>query len=333
MNPVAGGQAPWVARQLQTLLAHRGHAWLLQGPAGLNQLDLAMALAQAWLCDAPTPQGACGHCASCHGVAVRTHPDLMVLMPETLMLEQDWPLPPKARKDIDDKKRKPSGDVRVEAIRSVVDFAQRTSARGRGKVVLVYPAEKMNRVSAAALLKTLEEPAGDTRFVLATNAAHLLLPTIRSRCLAHTMHWPALDEAAAWLQQQGLVPAQVATVLRAAGGRPGAALRAAGQGQDGDFWPALTRALARADASPLADLSMAEVVDALQKICHDMAALSVGAPPRFLDPAWLPAKRAPMPALVAWWRELGEAARRADHPLNRGLALEVLVHSAQRVLN
>ena len=75
-------------------------------------------------------------------------------------------------------------------MRDAVEFAQRTSGRGRGKVVLVYPAERMNHVTANALLKTLEEPAGDLRFVLASEAAHQLLPTIRSRCLGHTMVWP-----------------------------------------------------------------------------------------------------------------------------------------------
>ena len=53
--------------------------------------------------------------------------------------------------------------------------------------MLDYPAEQMNHVTANALLKTLEEPPGDVRFVLASEAAHQLLPTIRSRCLGHTM--------------------------------------------------------------------------------------------------------------------------------------------------
>ena len=67
--------APWIARQLESLLAQRGHAWLLQGPSGLGQFELAEALVRAWLCDAPTPHGACGQCASCHGIDVHTHPD------------------------------------------------------------------------------------------------------------------------------------------------------------------------------------------------------------------------------------------------------------------
>ena len=163
--------APWIAVQTSALLAQRGHAWLLAGPSGLGQYSLALALVRAWLCEAASQQGACGVCASCHAVDVRTHADLCVLMPETVMLELDWPLSEKAQAEIDDKKRKPSKEIRVDAMREAVEFSQRTSARGKGKAVLVFPAERMNNVTANALLKTLEEPVGDVKFVLACDAA------------------------------------------------------------------------------------------------------------------------------------------------------------------
>ena len=116
--------APWIQRQLGPLLAQRGHAWLLQGPSGLGQYPLALALVRAWLCEAPSAeQGACGHCGSCHAIDVRTHADLCVLMPETEMLALGWPLSEKAQADIDDKKRKPSREIRVEAMRDAVEFA------------------------------------------------------------------------------------------------------------------------------------------------------------------------------------------------------------------
>ena len=124
--------APWLRQQLSALLAQRGHAWLLHGPSGLGQYRLGLELTRAWLCEAPTPQGACGQCASCHAIGVRTHADLFVLMPEIVMMALGWPLSEKAQADIDDKKRKPSREIRVEAMRDAVGFAQRTSARGRG---------------------------------------------------------------------------------------------------------------------------------------------------------------------------------------------------------
>ena len=325
--------APWLQRQLDALLAQRGHAWLLQGPSGLGQFELALALVRAWLCDQPTPDGACGLCPSCHGIDVHTHPDLVVLMPETEMLARGWPLPEKAQAEIDDKKRKPSREIRVDAMREAIEFAQRTSGRGRGKAVLVYPAERMNAVTANALLKTLEEPPGDARFVLATDAAHLLLPTIRSRCLSHTLAWPPADEALAWLATQGLAGPQAAALLQAAGGRPAEALALAEGKDSARRWSQLAPALARGDVAALADLPLPEAVARLQKLCHDLLALQVGAAPRFFAPADLPRQPLSLLALTRWWQQLAQSARTAEHPLNAGLATEFLVSSARQALN
>ena len=325
--------APWIDRQLRALLAQRGHAWLLQGPSGLGQFELAMGLVRAWLCDAPTPEGACGRCASCHGIDVHTHVDLAVLMPETEMLVRGWPLPEKAQREIDEKKRKPSKDIRVEAMRETIEFAQRTSGRGRGKAVLVYPAERMNPVSANALLKTLEEPPGDVRFVLATDAAHLLLPTIRSRCLAHTLAWPESAEALSWLAGQGVATGSGQALLHAAGGRPAAALALAEDPQAATRWAQWPRALAGGDASVLTGLPQPEAVARLQKLCHDTLAVQLGAAPRFFAPGDLPTRPLSHAALLRWWQQLTQAARTAEHPLNAGLAAEFLASTARSALN
>lgn len=323
---------PWIAGQLRRLLEQRGHAWLLQGASGLGQYGLALDLVRAWLCEQPGPDGACGQCGSCHAIEVHTHADLCVLMPETAMLELGWPLAEKAQQDIDDKKRKPSKEIRVEAMRDAVEFAQRTSARGRGKAVLVYPAERMNHVTANALLKTLEEPPGDVKFVLASEASHQLLPTIRSRCLGHTMTWPQPDEGLAWLTAQGLAANDAAVLLRAAGGRPDDALALARSGRDAKQWSLLPKALARGDGSVLADWSPGQAVDALQKVCHDLLSHRAGGQPRFFDAADLPAAGS-LPALNDWSKALARTARTVEHPFNAGLMLEALVSQARSALN
>jgi DNA polymerase III subunit delta' len=324
--------APWLSAQLEQLLPQRGHAWLLHSPSGLGQYALALDLARGWLCDAPTAKGPCGHCASCHAIDVRAHTDLCVLMPETVMLELAWPLGEKAQADIDDKKRKPSKEIRVEAMRDAVEFAQRTSGRGRGKVLLVYPAERMNSITANTLLKTLEEPPGDLRFVLATEAAHQLLPTIRSRCLSHTMTWPDEAQALDWLRQQDVSPMHARALLRAAGGRPDDALALARAGLDPKAWASLPRALARGDGSAIADWGLPQVVAAMQKVCHDQLAVQAGASPRFFETADLP----PVGSYVAlgdWAKELARTARTVEHPFNAGLMLEALVSRARSALN
>jgi DNA polymerase-3 subunit delta' len=323
---------PWIAAQLTALLAQRGHAWLLQGPSGLGQYDLGLGFVRGWLCEHPTPEGACGHCGSCHAIDVRTHADLCVLMPETWMIELGWPLSEKAQTEIDDKKRKASKEIRVEAMRDAVEFSQRTSARGRGKAVLVYPAERMNHVTANALLKTLEEPPGDVKFVLASEAAHQLLPTIRSRCLGHTMAWPEPEVARAWLVEQGVVASQASALLRAAGGRPNDALLASQGGLDPKVWSLLPKALARGEAAAFANWAPAQAVDALQKLCHDLLATRSGAAPRFFEPSDLPASVG-IGALGQWSRELARTARTVEHPFNAGLMLEALVSQAHKTLN
>ncbi|MGQ2993580.1 DNA polymerase III subunit delta' [Variovorax sp.] len=325
--------SPWLRQPLVELLRQRGHAWLLQGPSGLGQYDLALALASAWLCEQPTEEGAaCGHCPSCHAIEVRTHADLCVLMPEVAMLDLGWPLDEKAQADIDDKKRKASREIRVEAMRDAVGFAQRTSARGRGKVVLVYPAERMNTIAANALLKTLEEPVGDVRFVLASEAAWQLLPTIRSRCLGFTLPWPDTQQAEAWLATQDVPAADAAALLRAAGGRPSDALRLARTGQSPKAWALLPKAVLRGDVGALSDQAPAQAVGALQKLCHDLMAIGNGAAPRFFEPGDLPAAPSRL-ALARWSKSLAASARTAEHPFNAGLMLEALVSEARSTLN
>jgi DNA polymerase-3 subunit delta' len=330
MNPLTA--APWIAAQATQLLAQRGHAWLLAGPSGLGQYSLALALVRAWLCDAPSAQGACGRCSSCHAIDVHAHADLCVLMPETVMLSLGWPLGEKAQSDIDDKKRKPSKEIRVDAMRDAVEFSQRTSARGRGKAVLVFPAERMNNITANALLKTLEEPPGDVKFVLASDAAHQLLPTIRSRCLGHTMVWPDSKDSLQWLEGQGIPSPQARIMLRAAGDRPEDAVLFSQSGRDAQAWVKLPKAMARGDISVLKDWTPAQAVDALHKLCHDLLAVKTGAAPRFFETADLPLGGS-LESLTAWSKALAATMRTVEHPFNAGLMLEALASQAQYALN
>ncbi len=361
--------APWLQTQLESLLQQRGHAWILGGPSGLGQFELALATARAWLCEQATPQGACNHCASCHAVDVHTHADLSVLMPETLSLELGWPLDQKTQDDLDAKKRKPSKEIKVDAAREVVSFTQFTRSRGSTKVVLVFPAERMNHITANTLLKTLEEPPGAVKFILATEAAHQLLPTIRSRCIGHTMVWPPFDEALAWLQAQTAAQpasdasakaarpaktpdaADLQTLLAAAGGRPADALawvQSAAPADAADHWQSLPVAMARGDVNALSGFSPGEAVVALQKLCHDAMALKMGAVPRFFSAKDIAAVSAMRPgpaarqnqsgaasvqALSQWAKELATTARTVEHPYNPGLMLEFLVNRAALALN
>lgn len=328
-------KAPWIHRQSLSLLAQQGHAWLLQGPSGLGQYALATAMVSAWLCESEhaLTKGACGQCGSCHALSVHTHADLFVLMPETVLLELGWPLSEKAQAEIDNKTRKPSKEIRIDAMRDAIEFSQRTNARGRGKAVLVYPAERMNHVTANALLKTLEEPPGDVKFVLASEAAHQLLPTIRSRCLIHTMAWPNHQEAEAWLTQHGFSAEEATFALRTAGGRPDEVFRQKELGQTMQWWAQFPRAMQAGDASYCSNLPPSEVIDALQKLCHDLMMRQAEASLRYFNASDLPSIKSNGANLTAWFKRLSQAARSSEHPFNAGLMLEALCSEAREVIN
>ena len=321
--------APWIERPLRELLKQVGHAWLILGPSGLGQFELARALSKAWLCEAVTPAGACAQCPSCHTFESQTNPDLFNLMPEEFMLDHGYTLSEKVQKELDDKKRKPSREIKVEQARDLIEFSQLTRSGSIGKVALVHPAERMNTITANTLLKTLEEPPEGFRFVLTTQAVHELLPTIRSRCQSFTLTGPSPEESLTWLTQRGLPETEASVWLKAAGGRPQNALDLAQHsGLGAKDWVKIPKSVAAGDISMLTQLQSADVVDVLQKLCHDMLAVSVGGDGVFFDTQCLP-KPGNFRALSDWSRDLMKSAQTADHPFNKGLMLEALVSQAK----
>ncbi|MEP7294722.1 MAG: DNA polymerase III subunit delta' [Burkholderiales bacterium] len=322
---------PWLEQIVRdTLRSQRAHALLLQGPQGVGQFELAITLAQAWLCESATVGARpCGHCASCKLVQAKSHPDLLVLIPEVMQPDLGWGAGDDEAATERASKTKPSQEIKVDAVRRAVAFAQITSARGRGKVVVLHPAERMNGISANTLLKTLEEPAGAARFVLSCAAPDALLPTIRSRCQSITLGLPPTAQAVAWLEGRGVANAGV--MLAAAGGQPQEALAWSEQGIDAALWTRLPTLVSQGLPQALAAWPLPRVVDALQKLCHDSALAAAGATPRYFPAASI-APGADVGALSRWMTELLRVARHAEHPWNAGLVIESLVQQGQRAL-
>jgi DNA polymerase-3 subunit delta' len=323
---------PWLGAPLQEALrTQRGHALLIHGPQGIGQFELALTLAQAWLCETNPTTQPCGTCASCRLTQAHSHPDLLVLLPEALRESLGWG----AADDADEgeggksSKAKPSKEIKVEAVRAAVSFAQSTSARGRRKVVVIHPAERMNAIAANTLLKTLEEPPGDARFVLSCGAPDALLPTIRSRCQAVPLALPAADVATAWLASQQV--AQPEVLLAAAGGQPLEALQWVQEGVDAVTWARLPKQLAAGEVGVLASWPLPRLLDALHKLCHDAMCVACAAPPRYFPPATLPTGAALL-ALVAWSHALRKTLRHDEHPWNLPVMVESLVLQAREAL-
>ncbi|WP_343572805.1 DNA polymerase III subunit delta' [Pseudomonas sp.] len=202
---------PWqqgLWRQLSGRERH-AHAYLLHGPAGIGKRVLAETLVHLLLCQKPTNGKACGQCKACQLLAAGTHPDFFLLEPE-----------------------EPEKPIRVDQVRELVDFVVQTAQLGGRKVVLLEPAEAMNLNAANALLKSLEEPSGDTVLLLISHQPSRLLPTIKSRCVQQACPQPNAEQSRAWLA--GALPEEstegLDELLVLAGGSPLTALRLHGQG-------------------------------------------------------------------------------------------------------
>lgn len=339
---------PWLQAPLNEALGQlHGHAALLHGPAGVGQFEFALALARSWLCEGHPPRQpgapalpACGRCAACHLIDAGSHPDLMVVLPEALQATLGWQAGDAEGEGGGEKgadkgsgKRKPSQEIKVDAIRAVVQFSQHTASRGRAKVVLIHPVERMNTVAANTLLKTLEEPPGQVRFVLSGAALDQLLPTVRSRCQAWQLPTPDPALTTDWLCQtvEKLSATDARILIDAAGGQPLTALEQVSQGLDARQWQRIPQDLIAGQAQALAQWPLPMLIETLQKVCHDLARVAVGGAPRYFPAEALPTDR-DLTRLTAWSSELRRASRHADHPWNQALKAESLLLQTRAAL-
>lgn len=194
---------------------------LIRGMPGLGGLQLALRLAAAALCEAPSTGGdACGRCRGCRWVAAGSHPDLVRVEPD-----------------------KPEAPIRVDAVRELGETLALASHAGGRRVAVLAPADALNAAAANALLKTLEEPPAGTVLVLVTARAGRLPATVRSRCQVLALR-PVFDRTTeAWLAERLPDGARAAEWLAAAGGAPLAALELAGS-QRAELLGALYQGLA-----------------------------------------------------------------------------------------
>jgi DNA polymerase-3 subunit delta' len=177
------------------------HALMLEGPAGTGKTSLARAMVARLLCR-EQQDFACGHCRSCQVLAGAAHPDYFELQPE-----------------------EDSEVIKVDQVRALIAKLDLTTSISERKVAYIHPAEAMNAAAANALLKSLEEPAGNTVLILVSDNPARLPVTIRSRCQAITVNQPDPGIVRDWLEKRsGKATGLVMDALQAAGGSP---LRAA----------------------------------------------------------------------------------------------------------
>jgi DNA polymerase-3 subunit delta' len=194
------------------------HALLLSGPVDSGKTELAENLVASLLCLERSPAG-CGTCRSCRLLSSGAHPDF------NRITFEEHPKTGELRKEIV-----------VEQIRRLISSLTLTTTISVRKAALIHPVEAMNHNAANALLKTLEEPPGDTVLLLVSHDPSRLLATIRSRCQRLNARLPDRAQALEWLSGVTRADAaEAALALEAAAGSPLGALRMLEQGLAGSY--------------------------------------------------------------------------------------------------
>jgi DNA polymerase-3 subunit delta' len=303
-----------IARRLERL----PHALLLHGPQGIGKLALAERVAQLLLCEASASKRPCGACDGCRWFLAGNHPDFRRVEPEALAAQAERA--PGEEGEAPARRAKPSNEIKVDQVRTLADFLNLKSHRGRLRVALVHPAEDMNPNAANALLKGLEEPPAGAVFLLVAHRPAQLPPTIRSRCVNIPVPLPNRQVAMTWLAEQGVQEA--ARWLAYAGGAPLRALHYAGEADAYDRL--LSNPGEAADREDLMRLG-----EALQKIALDQALRAFGLPPKYGTPSVQP----PSTQAGAWLtyaRQMGQDRLLCGHPLNAKLFSALLLSRRPR---
>jgi DNA polymerase III subunit delta' len=171
------------------------HAWLITGPPGSGRSTAAVAFAAALQC----PDQGCGVCSICSAALAGSHPDVDLVVSETLSYGVD--------------------DARDLILRAAV-----VPADAPWHIVVIEDADRLTESAVNVLLKVLEEPPLHLVWLLCAPSPEDVLPTIRSRTRGVHLRTPSTAEVAQALSaRHGVDAAMAAFAARSSQGHIGRA--------------------------------------------------------------------------------------------------------------
>jgi DNA polymerase-3 subunit delta' len=383
LHPLIGHEAPRRALRRAHAAGSLPDALLLRGPKGVGKQRLALWLAQLTLCESATDEGPCDDCRSCRLVQRLEHPDVHWYLPlprprgastpekmadaleearfARLAELRETPLQRPVVQFLED--RPAVEGIYLAAARSLRKRAQRRPSMAGHQLFIIGDAESLvpqeaSPEAANALLKLLEEPPENTRFILTSSEPGSLLDTIRSRTVPlHLSLLPVEQTAAFLVDHAGADQAAAERAARLAEGAPGRALGFLPEpdGTDGALdrlrktsVRLLAAALSARRADPFIEAlvtsssggrAMTELLDSLQLWLRDLAAARSGQRERIVNhdvAEWLERQAAQAevsPADVSQALALvDQAALEARGNVNPQLIVVGLITGLRRVL-
>jgi len=177
------------------------HAYLFCGQEKLGKKTLALELAKLLKCEKNQKNGPCQQCFSCRQVEKKIHPDLIFIEPDP------------------EKK-----EIVIGQIRNLCWKLSLTPNSGLFKIAIIDRAHLMNEEAQTCLLKTLEEPPGQSILILITEYPESIQPTILSRLQRIKFYPVGKKEMASCLEKNKISQKETAEIIDFSFGCPGRAL-------------------------------------------------------------------------------------------------------------
>jgi DNA polymerase-3 subunit gamma/tau len=174
------------------------HAYLFTGTRGVGKTTIARIFAKSLNCATGITATPCGECSACREIDSGRFVDLIEL--------------------------DAASNTQVDNMRELLESALYAPSSGRFKVYIIDEVHMLSKSAFNAMLKTLEEPPGHVKFILATTDPQKIPVTVLSRCLQFNLKQlpPALIAAHLQhvLEQERIPfgPGAIALISRAAQG-------------------------------------------------------------------------------------------------------------------
>ncbi|HTN93386.1 MAG TPA: DNA polymerase III subunit gamma/tau [Gallionella sp.] len=133
------------------------HAYLFTGTRGVGKTTIARIFAKSLNCETGITATPCGECNACREIDSGRFIDLIEL--------------------------DAASNTGIDNMREVLDNAQYMPTSARFKVYIIDEVHMLSKQAFNSMLKTLEEPPGHVKFILATTDPHKIPVTVLSRCL------------------------------------------------------------------------------------------------------------------------------------------------------
>lgn len=205
-----GHQKQWQFLKNSHKLEKLSHAYLFSGPEAIGKKTLAVEFIKFLNCQAEKSSlKPCQGCRSCRDIEKGVYPDFLLIEPEI---------------SSSDKISTGKEEIKIAQIRKMESYLSLYPYLSSFKAAVIDQAHRMTQEAQNSFLKTLEEPKGNTIFILVTEYPETLLATILSRVQKINFYPVKREEIKDYLKSENIPQEKAQEIIELSLEKPGEAI-------------------------------------------------------------------------------------------------------------